>query len=181
MIQDQHRSNGQIQESVCDGQLRIVTVNEPLNNICNFIMNIFYFKITFYIVFITNNLSTRRGVSCICQRPFHGGPPSLRCGSQTAWLSWAGLLIGRGPAALPRVSGGVSPRRPEEATGPPSPTRAGNSSSSPRPHPSRGICRCQSYFCQILFSNFSRYNQKIGKKGVICPTLAGSTKLPGAW
>lgn len=85
-------------------------------------------------------LSIRWGVLCICLRPFLVCPPSLRCGSRTAWLSWAGRLIGRGRAASPPVSGGVSPRRLEGVTDLLCPTREESSSSSPRPRPSREIC-----------------------------------------
>lgn len=108
------------------------------------------------------DLSTQWGVLCICQRPFHVCPPSLRCGSQTAWLSWAGQLIGRGPAASLSVSGGVSPRRLEEGTDLLSPTQAENSSSSPRPHPSREICRWHYYL-----SNTQPWSMR-GEWNLIC-------------
>lgn len=122
------------------GNFKSLTVDPKLNvHIDTSTLNMISVTNSYFIIFSlkSNGAFTRSRVWCICPRPFPFSPPSWQFWSRTAWLSWAGRPIGRGPADAPPVSAAASRRRPEEARGQPCPTRAGSSGSSPRPRPGR--------------------------------------------
>lgn len=127
------------------GNFKSLTV-DPKLNVCidTHIKHDFCNKLYFIIFLLkSNGAFTRSRVLGICPRPFPFSPPSWQFWSRTAWPSWAGRLIGRGPADAPPVSAAASRRRPEEALGQPCPTQAESSGSSPRPRPGRETYRVE--------------------------------------
>lgn len=142
------------------GNFKSLTVDPKLNvYIDTSTLNMIFVTNSFIIFSLkSNGAFTRSRVLCICPRPFPFSPPSWQFWSRTAWLSWAGRPIGRGPADAPPVSAAASRRRPGEARGRPCPTRAGSWGSSPRPRPGRETWRFNRGDGEFEMMNYSSRN-----------------------